>query len=104
MKDIDITDNTDENLEAFTIKNKRKAAQSDEVPEPEAKKKKKKTINKEKLVVVDSSNQLSSPKKEKKKKKKDRGCDSEPSTELMEDIKPDQSDRKKKKKQKMKAA
>ena len=104
MKDIDITENTDEILGAFTIKNKRKADQSAEVPEPEAKKKKKKNKNKENLDVDEPSNHLSSPKKEKKKMKKDRGCDSEPSTELMQDIKPDQSDNKKKKKHKKKAA
>lgn len=104
MKDIDITENTDEILGESTIKNKRKAEQSDEVPEPEAKKKKKKNKNKENLDVDEPSNHLSSPKKEKKKMKKDRGCDSEPSTELMQDIKPDQSDNKKKKKHKKKAA
>lgn len=104
MKDIDIAENTDEIQGAFTSKNKRKAAKSDEIPEPEAKKKKNKNKNKENLDVDEPSNHLSSPKKEKKKMKKDRGCDSEPSTELMQDIKPDQSDNKKKKKQKKKAA
>ena len=99
-KETDITENTDiEIQEAFRSMN------DDEVPEQEAKKKKKKRKNTEDLAVEieEPSDKLSSPKREKKKKKKDKGCDSEPTSEVLQEIKSDQSDSKKKKKNKKKA-